>query len=105
MTLNSKFSSSTLFRLKVGHGCFPQHLNRLGVADSPCCSCDDLTIGDLNHLFFACPLYSIPREILIDSLLKLGIQLPINLVSLLHLDNRDVNYTLLRYLKDSQIKI
>lgn len=49
-----KYISTSITRLKLNHGNFPSHLHKLGLVESPLCSCDHNSVGDLNHIFFAC---------------------------------------------------
>jgi ribonuclease HI len=52
----SKRVTSIIIRMRLGHVCTPAHLARLGIVTSNLCECGD--IGDLNHYFFSCPLFS-----------------------------------------------
>lgn len=76
-----KHFTSTICRLRSGHGLFQSHLYRMGLQDSPSCSCGHF--GDLNHFFFGCPNYEFLRVPFFKGLLSLGIQSPYNLTTLL----------------------
>jgi ribonuclease HI len=63
-------------RLRSGHCCNPSHLFRINVLDSNACECGD--IGDLNHIFFECPLM-IERETMFNVFLLIFCTFPVNL--------------------------
>ena len=44
---------ATIARLKTNHERFPAHLFKIGIAQTPLCTCNDVP-GDLNHIFFNC---------------------------------------------------
>lgn len=51
-----KRATSIIIRMRLGHVCTPAHLARLHIVDSNLCECGE--IGDLNHIFLSCPLFS-----------------------------------------------
>ncbi|XP_044753823.1 uncharacterized protein LOC123313150 [Coccinella septempunctata] len=68
---------TTFVRIRSGHCLTPAHLARIGVIDSPLCSCGEL--GDLPHILFSCGDNSSNCDNLYQSLLALGITAPLNL--------------------------
>lgn len=94
----------TMTRLKMNHGLFPSHLNKIGLRDTPFCLCDDHSIGDLNHLIFSCPLNTSHRIELMD-VLKRYVQLPVSTVSLMCTDNISILRALYLYTRLSGISI
>ena len=72
---------STICRLRIGHGLFPSHMNRMGLLESPNCNCGE--VGDLNHLLFACPNYENLRRKFLAELCIHGYQAPYILTSIL----------------------
>lgn len=46
--------TSIISRLRINHGRFPAHLFKIGIVNSPACSCNKALVGDLNHIFFEC---------------------------------------------------
>lgn len=43
---------STICRMRIGHCCTQQHLNKIGVSESPLCECGK--IGNLQHILLEC---------------------------------------------------
>lgn len=78
----------TITRLKINHGRFPAHLSKIGLRNSACCPCDNFSVGDTNHMIFACPLNNLLRGELF-TILQRNFQLPLNLTTLL--SSNDVN--------------
>ncbi|CAG4925468.1 unnamed protein product [Colias eurytheme] len=79
-TKGSKLATSIIIRMRLGHVCTPQHLTKIGVLDNEMCECT-LDVGNLNHIFFACPLYD--HSSLYLSLESLGVPFPISINCLL----------------------
>ncbi|KAJ8722734.1 hypothetical protein PYW07_003914 [Mythimna separata] len=75
-----KVETSILIRLRLGHVCSPVHLAKLHIIDDPNCSCGT-DLGDLNHIFFSCPL--LDRSSFLCNLLSLRIPFPTSILSLL----------------------
>ena len=46
----------TYFRYIMGHGSFNKHLNKLKLSETPYCSCDGLSVDDLNPRVFSCSI-------------------------------------------------
>lgn len=101
----SRALAVTVTRLKMNHGCFPAHLNKIGMKDSNRCPCDNLSIGDLNHIFFSCPLGDNNRDSLIQVLLGNNFQLPLNITSVVYENNTEIFKALFKFLKQSKICI
>lgn len=94
----------TITRLKMNHGNFPAHLNRIGLRDSAYCICGNNSIGDINHLLFSCTLNYAYRHDFLDTLLG-EFQFPINLSTILHSNNLHIFKALIVFLKKSNIDI
>lgn len=101
----SKFYSGSITRLKLNHGGFPSHLFRIGVLDSPSCTCNDGQIADVNHLFFNCNNYFQQTRNLIESLKQTGFTPPLNITSLLSTRNRKVYDIIIKYICETRINI
>nr|CAH7715725.1 unnamed protein product [Callosobruchus chinensis] len=97
--------STIITRLKLNHGCFPAHLHRIGVIDSPFCSCDNNSIADLNHIFFACRLHTIITDRFIYEMIQYGFQLPLNITTILFSFDRVVYNAIIKFLKTAKINI
>lgn len=50
-----KKNTSILIRIRLGHVCTPAHLHKFNIVATNFCECGT-GIGDINHIFFACPL-------------------------------------------------
>lgn len=101
----SREISVTITRLRINHGRFPAHLHRIGVVNDPNCECDDTSAADLNHIFFACPLLETARTEMLAMLQSLGVHHPLNLATLLALENKRVYFALVRFLRQSKIQL
>lgn len=101
--LSRKFSI-TVTRLKMNHGTFPAHLNKIGLKDSPFCACDNTTIGDLNHIFFSCPLNDANRHTLMNYLAS-RFQKPMNITSILSSNKLDILKALFYFVAQSNVSI
>lgn len=88
--------ATTISRLRLGHGLFPEHMHRIGLCESPTCSCGQ--IGSLNHLFFNCPAYDCLRNWFFVKLMGLGHFPPYNLVSLLSYNSDKLNRLLYHFM-------
>lgn len=100
----SKSFYSTIARLKFGHGQFPVHLHRIGLKDSPSCSCGE-EYGDLNHILFQCVKQTSQREIFMEELIKRGIMMPTNVVLLLQSNMKTIYEVIIKFLRSSKVKI
>lgn len=76
----NKTSTSIIIRIRLGHNCTPAHLARIGILQSPVCECG-YDVGDINHIFFACPLYD--RSNFLNSLLSSNVPFPSSVPCLL----------------------
>ncbi|CAK1580392.1 unnamed protein product [Parnassius mnemosyne] len=103
LTLNKKHTSM-LCRMRLGHCCNSVHLARLHIKNTSICECG-LDIGDLNHIFFSCPLYD--HTSLFNTLVKLKIPLPTEIRSLLIYSKKSKNVfnCLMEYLDLNNIKL
>ncbi|XP_050519000.1 uncharacterized protein LOC126893098 [Diabrotica virgifera virgifera] len=79
----SRRYSSIITRLKLHHGRFPAHLHKINIIDSPLCSCSNMSIGDLNHIFFDCTKYTLETLELMTELNNIKFPLPVNISALL----------------------
>lgn len=77
----SKFISSTIIRMRIGHTCTPRHLARLGIVSNEMCECG-LDIGDVDHIFFNCPL--LDHTDLFSDLISLHVPFPTRISCLLY---------------------
>lgn len=50
----NKSKLSTYSRLRIGHCYSKDHLNRIGLVESPLCDCG--AVANLNHIFFECAI-------------------------------------------------
>ncbi|XP_074026539.1 uncharacterized protein [Leptinotarsa decemlineata] len=100
-----RFYAVTITRLKLNHGSFPAHLFRIGAHNTRLCTCDDNSVADLNHLFFACKNHVQETENLLSTLTSLNIQLPVNITSLLARENKLICDALIRFVVKSKIII
>ena len=101
----TKSYSATITRLKLNHGCFPAHLCKIGIKDTPYCPCDNASIGDLNHIFFSCDNHSPIIKEFEDRLKTLKVQFPINIVSLLSTENKDIYDAIVAFVRKAAISI
>ena len=92
----SKLFTTTMTRLRMGHGLFPQHMHRIGLTESPACNCGE--VGSLDHIFFNCPNFEHIRVEFLRILRKLGYQAPFNLVSLLATNSLKVYRILFQFI-------
>lgn len=95
----------TITRLKINHGRFPTHLNKLHLADSPYCSCDGSSLGDLNHIFFSCRAHQLYINQLLQTLIRYSIPLPTNITILLSTQNKNIFDALTQFLNNISMDI
>ena len=100
-----KSYSSIMARLKLNHGAFPAHLCRIGVQNTSACPCDNISYGDLNHIFFSCKKYIKQSEELLSDLINLKVELPINLVSLLSQNKKEIFDLIINFIRTNIIHI
>lgn len=100
----SKNFAATITRMKMNHGCFPAHLSKIGLRQNSFCGCDNSSVGDLNHMFFACPMKDAHRVGLME-FLKKYFHLPINITAVLASDNIQAYRSLIVFLKESEASI
>ncbi|KAG5868637.1 hypothetical protein JTB14_032798 [Gonioctena quinquepunctata] len=74
-------------RLKFGHGCYPAFLARIGITNSNLCEECNVE-GDLDHIFFNCKNTELEGQELYSDLLLLETPTPINLFTLLALNEK-----------------
>ncbi|CAH0773412.1 unnamed protein product [Bemisia tabaci] len=91
-----------LIRLRIGHGNFPSHLNRLNLKDSDLCDCG--LYGDLNHILFECQNL-INRDILIQKLIENNYSPPFNVSYILHTPDPKIYKIIANFLKDNNINL
>lgn len=101
--VNKKFAT-TITRMKLNHGCFPAHLHKIGLLDSPLCIYDNL-VADLNHLFFECSHNQHYTTELLYKLQSINVQLPTNIVVLLATLDKDVYNIIIDFLKKTKLNI
>lgn len=100
--LFSKRFTSTMTRLRLGHCCSPLHLKKIRIKDSSICECG-LDEGDLNHIFFSCPLLN--HSTLYTSLNSLDVSFPTHLYELLSSNNRFIYMALIDFLSSNNLKL
>jgi ribonuclease HI len=98
----SKMATSIIIRMRLGHTCTPSHLARLNIINSECCDCGE-ECGDLNHIFFSCPLYD--RSSFISSLISLRVPFPSSINSLLSIYTIDIYKIISLYLLQNNIRV
>lgn len=91
---------TSLIRLRFNHGIFPSHLHKIRVRPTPFCDCDGSSIGDLNHLFFACSRHSQRSARLISDLVLHRQPVPTCVSVLLALNSPTIYALLMNFLKD-----
>ena len=94
---------TVITRLKFNHGRFPHHLHKIKIINSNLCSCG--RVGDINHIFFECTLFSAKRKQLIEKLLRLKVQLPMNMNYILCSENLFVFHAIFEFVNSAGIVI
>ena len=97
---------TTFIRLTFGHGNFRYLLNKMNLADSPLCTCDSLSVDDLNHWLFSCLNNQRASCFLLEKLAELD-KLPINACNLMTLAKQDkkINNLLIRFVRMVERKL
>ena len=98
---DSKLFCTSITRLRIGHGLFPEHMFRMGLLETPLCNCGE--VGTLEHIFFNCADLNNIRISFLKSLSKAGYQPPFNLVSILATGSLTIYKLLFRYLCECKI--
>lgn len=98
--LSNKSSSSTICRLRLNHSCTPVFLAKLRVKDSSLCECG-LDEGNVDHIFFNCPLMRFSLYDVIPSF----IPRPISFKHLLPFAFSRFVYILCKYIRLNKIKL
>lgn len=62
--------------MRTGHCLTQNHLNRIGVAQDTTCDCGQ--IGDINHIFFQCPIFRLNQIDLYEELNKCDLMASFN---------------------------
>lgn len=93
---------SIVIRMRLGHCCTPVHLKKIHIRDSSLCECG-LDDGDLNHIFFACPLYS--HNCFYDELIRLKVPLPTHILELIQIKNKDILMALGSFCQRNNLKL
>ena len=63
---------------------------KIGIVNSQMCSCDNISVTDLNHDFFTCRNHSDAISEFTSFLNNINIQFPINVTTLLYSNNKQV---------------
>lgn len=100
-----KSYATTITRLKLGHAKIPSHLHKIGVLNSQNCTCDNISVADLNHIFFACKNHSDTISEFMFLLNAKNVQFPTNLTTLLSSNNKEIFDMLVRFLEKVKISI
>lgn len=98
----NKIETSVIIRMRLGHHCAPVHLAKLKVIDSDACICGT-GVGDLNHIFFSCPLFD--HSSFFTNLIILKVPLPTSVTCLLYDCSVNVYKLLSKFIKENNIKI
>lgn len=101
----SREYSTIITRLKLNHGYFPAHLYRIGVVNSPICACDNTSAADLNHIFFACNNHKDLTSQFLSDILKLKLELPMNITVLLATSNKEIFDIVVNFIKKANVAI
>ncbi|XP_026325634.1 uncharacterized protein LOC113234509 [Hyposmocoma kahamanoa] len=96
----SKFCTSTLCRLRLGHSSTPVHLAKIRIRDNSLCECG-LDDGSPDHIFFNCPKYSVS----LYDILPPYIPKPTNFKTLLNYVNSPFIVILCNYITSNNIKL
>lgn len=97
----SKVATSCLIRMRLGHNCSQVHLARLQIVDSALCECGE--VGDLNHMFFSCPLLN--QDAFISSLLFYKVPFPTSISILLATNDPVIYKYLASFISFNNIRI
>lgn len=93
--------TSSIIRMRLGHVCTPIHLARFNIIESDLCACGD--VGDLNHIFFVCPLNDVFS--FYNHLVSIRVPFPTSIKSLLSCSNPDIYTALSIYLLNNNLKL
>lgn len=100
----SRLETVTITRMRLGHACYPYHLNKMKIIPSNLCEhCNE--IGDLNHIFLSCGKHLDECQHLYEELKALKINFPINISHLVSLNNSEINKVLMKFLKNINMKL
>lgn len=97
--------ASIITRLKLNHGRFPAHLHKLGILQSPSCNCDNVSIGDTNHIFLECKKNKVAISNLYTYLRNNNFPFPLNISSLLACINKDTFDAIINFIKEASIDL
>lgn len=97
-----KFFTSCLIRMRLRHCAIPVHLNKIHVSDTSLCECG-LDEGDLNHIFFSCPLLN--HSSFFHSLYSLKVSFPTHIDELLSSNNRLIYKSLVDFISYNNLKL
>lgn len=92
--------TSMLIRMRMNHCCIPVHLHKIHIKDSSLCECG-IDEGDLNHIFFACPLLNHSR--LFESLISQKMPLPTHIQELLSSKNPNIHKSLTQFINSNNL--
>ena len=95
---------TTIIRLKLGHACYPAHLNKIKVLATDLCDKCQVR-SDLDHIFFECKKHTAQIQNLFDALFGLKVNCPFNLLNLLSLDNPNIYNALIFFLNSINLKL
>lgn len=93
----------TISRIRTKHALYPQHKHKIGLLDTPACSCGKT--GDLQHVILECPLKIQHIHSLYTELIKNGVELPINLDSLLCNGNISIYQTIYNLVRKAKVEL
>ena len=81
---------TSLVRLMFNHECFPSHLFKIGIYDSPMCIYCNLDEGTANHLIFNCTKFKKESTKLLNYLFDSGLTSPFNITNLLASEEKEI---------------
>ena len=94
---------TTITRLKFNHGRFPSHLFKIKIRNDNLCTCGQ--VGDINHIVFNCVQNQDHCKVLMDNLIELGFQTPLNVNNILASENFDACTALYIFFKSTNILV
>lgn len=94
----------TCVRIRSNHYSLNASLYRCNIIQDPSCHCGH-PLQDVDHIFWHCPLFSVPREALIKQLLQHKIQPPFQIQDILRTPTLGVVNSIHSFIKKTGIHI
>ena len=89
----------TICRIRSNHALTPAYKHKIGLRDNAWCLCEET--ADLQHITLECILEEISINNLYKKLIEVKIQLPLNISTLLSLENRRAYFLLYEFIKEN----